>query len=108
MGSGQVILLLISRGDRITRGFSIRIGDVEVGEDSVGMKADFMDPAKRLVVTQALTNPIALISLGTLPSGSYRVTPSIDRHLVTASLEGTTTTTNVDAMEWTASLGAID
>lgn len=106
--SDQVILLLISRGPRRTGGFSMRIGDVEVGEDSVGMKADFMDPAKGLVVTQALTNPIALISLGRFPSGSYRVTLSIDRHLATASPEGTTTTTKVGAMEWTASFEAID
>jgi hypothetical protein len=80
------VSVLISRGDLPTGGFQIRI------KAWAGLKSyplvfrftvDFTDPGEGVMVTEALTNPIALIPVGRLDPGQYIARAHIDSYIMT-------------------------
>lgn len=79
----QFISLLVSRGDEPTGGFSINVTSMELSGKQVLLSAEFVDPGEGIIVTQAFTNPTALVPLGRLPPGEYSVRLHVDLfHLV--------------------------
>jgi len=79
----QFISLLVSRGDLPTGGFTINITSMELSGKQFLLSAEFVDPGEGVMVTEAFTNPAALVPLGRLPPGNYSVRLHIDLfHLV--------------------------
>ena len=80
------VSILISRGDLPTGGFQIEIESFAWQESyPVVFKFDvnLVDPGEGVVVTEAFTNPIALIPLDQLDPGIYIARAHIDRFIVT-------------------------
>jgi hypothetical protein len=80
------VSILISRGDLPTGGFQIEVESFAWQESyPVVFKFDvnLVDPGEGVVVTEAFTNPIALIPLDQLDPGIYIVRAHINRFIVT-------------------------
>ena len=65
------------------------------------LTVEFTDPGKGVVVTQAFTNPTALISLGNLPEGEYLVEVHVNRFILSYDKEGNPLYTWVGEEIWT-------
>ena len=85
------VSVLISRGDHPTGGYLIRIQYwfwLESYPVVFRFPVEFTDPGEGVMVTEALTNPIALIPVGKLDPGRYVVRAHIDRFIMTYDDEG--------------------
>lgn len=101
---GDYISIVVSRGEFPTGGYSIKIRSVEKleGEPTmIYLTVEFTDPGKGVVVTQAFTNPTALISLGNLPEGEYLVEVHVNRFILSYDKEGNPLYTWVGEEIWT-------
>jgi len=72
------ISILISRGDFPTGGYEIEITSLNVEDNTLRLSANFTDPGEGIMVTEAFTNPTALILVGRLPRGEYTVRLHVD------------------------------
>jgi len=89
--SEDYVSVLISRGDHSTGGFQIEIESfawLESYPVVFWFDVDLTDPGEGVMVTEALTNPIALIPLGSLDPGLYVARAHIDRFIVTYDDDG--------------------
>ncbi|MDH5439266.1 MAG: protease complex subunit PrcB family protein [Candidatus Bathyarchaeota archaeon] len=85
------ISIIISRGDRPTGGYTIRIRSFSWLESypvKFRFSADFTDPGEGVAVTQALTNPLVLVPIGELSPGEYIVEVHIIQYIMTYDKEG--------------------
>jgi hypothetical protein len=79
--SEEFISILISRGDQSTGGYLIQVESftwLESYPVVFGLDVDFIDPGEGVPVTEAFTNPVALIPVGQLDPGLYIVRAHID------------------------------
>jgi hypothetical protein len=80
------VSVLISRGDHPTGGFQIRVESFAWQESYpvvFRFEVSFTDPGEGVMVTDALTNPIALVPVGRLDPGLYIVRAHIDSFIMT-------------------------
>ena len=80
------VSVLISRGDHPTGGFQIRVESFAWQESYpvvFRFEVDLTDPGEGVMVTEALTNPVALIPVGRLDPGLYIVRVNIDSFIMT-------------------------
>ncbi len=63
--------LVVFRGVFPTGGYGIRIDSVQRAGNKFVVRATFTDPSKGAIVTQAFTQPTAVVPLGRLPPGEY-------------------------------------
>ncbi|MBC8223841.1 carboxypeptidase regulatory-like domain-containing protein [Candidatus Bathyarchaeota archaeon] len=80
------VSVLISRGDHPTGGFQIRVEPFAWQESHpvvFRFEVTFTDPGEGVMVTGALTNPVALIPVGRLDPGLYIARVHIDRFIMT-------------------------
>jgi hypothetical protein len=85
------VSVLISRGDLPTGGYLIRVtffAWLESYPVVFRFDVDFTDPGEGVMVTEALTNPIALIPVGRLDPGLYMARAHIDQYIMTYDDEG--------------------
>jgi len=79
------VSVLISRGDHPTGGFQIRVESFAWQESYpvvFRFEVSFTDPGEGVMVTDALTNPIALVPVGRLDPGLYIVRAHIDSFIM--------------------------
>ncbi|HIH44039.1 MAG TPA: protease complex subunit PrcB family protein [Candidatus Methanoperedenaceae archaeon] len=69
---GETLNLVVFRGVFSTGGFSISIDRVERTGGTFTVYANYTDPGRGTIVTEAFTSPAAFISIGSLPKGSYQ------------------------------------
>ena len=84
--SEDFVSVLISRGDFPTGGYLIQIKYwfwQQSYHTVFRFPVDFTDPGEGVPVTEAFTNPIALIPVGRLDPGLYVVRAHIDRFIMT-------------------------
>ena len=67
----ESINLVVFRGVFPTGGYGIEINSVERAGNTFIVRATFTDPGRGAMVTQAFTQPTAIVPLGKLPAGSY-------------------------------------
>jgi hypothetical protein len=87
----EFVSVLISRGDLPTGGFQIQVESfawLESYPVVFRFEVDLTDPGEGVMVTEALTNPIALNTVGHLDSGHYIVRAHIDRYIMTFDDDG--------------------
>jgi len=80
------VSILLSRGDHPTGGFQIRVESFAWQESYpvvFRFEVSFTDPGEGVMVTDALTNPIALVPVGRLDPGLYIVRAHIDSFIMT-------------------------
>jgi len=80
------VSVLISRGDHPTGGFQIRVESFAWQESYpvvFRFEVALTDPGEGVMVTEALTNPVALIPVGSLDPGLYIARVHIDRFIMT-------------------------
>ena len=80
------VSILLSRGDLPTGGFQIRVESFAWQESYpvvFRFEVALTDPGEGVMVTQALTNPVALIPMGQLDPGLYIARVHIDRFIMT-------------------------
>ena len=80
------VSVLISRGDLPTGGFQIRVESFAWQESYpvvFRFDVDLTDPGEGVMVTEALTNPVALIPVGRLDPGLYIARAHIDSFIMT-------------------------
>jgi len=82
------ISILIPRGDFPTGGYEIEVTSLSFENNSFLLSADFTNPSEDLPVTQAFTNPTALIRIGRLPAGEHKVRLHIDLFLLKKTESG--------------------
>lgn len=63
--------LVVFRGVFSTGGYDIKIDKVERAGNTFTINAIYTDPGKGMIVTQAFTQPTAIIQIGNLPKGNY-------------------------------------
>jgi len=79
------VSILLSRGDHPTGGFQIRVESFAWQESYpvvFRFEVSFTDPGEGVMVTDALTNPIALVPVGRLDPGLYIVRAHIDSFIM--------------------------
>jgi hypothetical protein len=85
------ISILISRGDLPTGGYFIQLKS-QVWLESYPVvcyfTANFTDPGESVAVTDALTNPLVLVSMGKFPPGFYMARVHLDSFIMTYDSEG--------------------
>jgi len=89
--TADFISILISRGDLPTGGYLIQLKSqvwLESYPVVCSFTANFTDPGEGVAVTEALTNPLALVPMGNLPSGNYVARVHIDSFVMTYDSEG--------------------
>jgi hypothetical protein len=89
--SEEFVSILISRGDLPTGGYLIQIESfawLESYPVVFRLDVDFIDPGEGVPVTEAFTNPIALIPVGHLDPGLYIVRAHIDLFIMTFDESG--------------------
>jgi galactose-1-phosphate uridylyltransferase len=64
---------VIFRGVFNTGGYGINITQVEVADHVLMIHATYTDPGEGMIVTQAFTQPTAILPIGMLEKGSYEV-----------------------------------
>lgn len=82
----EFVSVLISRGDHPTGGFQIRVDSFAWQESYPAVfrfEVSLTDPGEGVMVTEALTNPVALIPVGRLDPGLYIVRAYIDSFIMT-------------------------
>ncbi|MFQ6136937.1 MAG: protease complex subunit PrcB family protein [Candidatus Hydrothermarchaeales archaeon] len=67
----EILNLVVFRGVFSTGGHGIEIGKVEKAGNTFVVYATYTDPGKGMMVTQAFTQPTAIILIGELPKGNY-------------------------------------
>jgi len=67
----EVLNLVVFRGVFNTGGYGIEIDKVKRGGNSFAVYATYTDPGVGMMVTQAFTQPTAVIPIGSLEKGSY-------------------------------------
>lgn len=82
----EFVSVLISRGDHPTGGFQIHVESFAWQESYPAVfrfEVSLTDPGEGVMVTEALTNPVALIPVGRLDPGLYIVRAYIDSFIMT-------------------------
>ncbi len=85
------VSVLISRGDHPTGGYLIRVQYwfwLESYPVVFKFPVELTDPGEGVMVTEAFTNPIALVPVGRLDPGLYVARAHIDRFIMTYDDEG--------------------
>lgn len=70
---------VIFRGVFSTGGYGIQIGRVEKQENAFTVYANFTDPGEGMMVTEAFSQPTAIIPVGKLETGDYKATLKVTR-----------------------------
>lgn len=73
--------LVVFRGVFNTGGHGITIDKVERADSTFVVYATYTDPGRGMMVTQAFTQPTAIIPIGKLPKGSYEAKLKVTRIL---------------------------
>lgn len=73
------INLVVFRGVFSTGGYGVKIGSVERKGNSFILHAVYTDPEEGAMVTQAFTQPTAVVPLGRLERGEYKAKLYIER-----------------------------
>jgi hypothetical protein len=68
---GDELNLVVFRGVFSTGGYGIAIDGVERAGSTFIIHATYADPGPGMIVAQAFTQPVAIISIGNLDKGSY-------------------------------------
>jgi len=71
--------LVIFRGVFSTDGYGIQIGRVEKQGNAFTVYANFTDPGEGMMVTEAFSQPTAIIPVGKLETGDYKATLKVTR-----------------------------
>lgn len=85
------ISILLSRGDKLTGGYNIQIENfawLESYPVKFILQVNFTDPGEDVIVTQALTNPLVLVSIGKLTPGEYHIEVPIARFILNFDEKG--------------------
>jgi hypothetical protein len=85
------ISIVISRGDRNTGGYTIQVENFSLSESPPGkllFRVNFTDPGDDVIMSQALTNPLALVPIGYLSPGNYEVEVHIVQYILTYDEQG--------------------
>ena len=75
--------IVVFRGIFSTGGYDVRISKVLFDGTTFVVYATFSDPGAGMMVTQAFTQPTAIIPLGKLEKGSYQVKLLVTKEVVT-------------------------
>lgn len=75
----ETLNLAVFRGVFSTGGFGISIDRVERTGSTFTVYANYTDPGRGTMVTEAFTSPAAFISIGSLPRGNYRAVLKVTR-----------------------------
>ena len=81
-GVEDFISILISRGLFTSGGYWMEIKSIEKINYTLVLSGNFTDAGPTLGVIAALTNPIALIPIGSLPVGEYSITLYSDKYRI--------------------------
>lgn len=73
--------IVVFRGVFSTGGYGIAIDRVEKQGNEFTVFANYTDPGKGLVVTQAFTQPTAIIPIGKLGKGNYKASLKVTREI---------------------------
>lgn len=84
---GENLNLVVFRGVFNTGGYGVKISRVEKRGNTFHVHAVYTDPGRGMMVTQAFTQPTAIIPLGTLPKGSYEAVLKVTKVLKTEKEE---------------------
>jgi len=85
------ISLVVSRGDFNTGGYTIQVKKfsyIESDPVKLRFEVNVTDPGEGVAVTEALTNPLVLIPLGSLDPGEYEVQVHVDAYILTYGENG--------------------
>lgn len=85
------ISILISRGDKSTGGYTLQVESsswLESHPVKLRLQVNFTDPGEDLIVTQAFTNPLAVIPIGHLSQGEYEIEVHIVGYILTYDAQG--------------------
>ncbi|MBS7657467.1 protease complex subunit PrcB family protein [Candidatus Bathyarchaeota archaeon] len=102
------ISLVISRGDFPTGGYTIQVKSFSWLEPyplRLRFEVNFTNPGEGVAVTEAFTNPLVLVPLGTLSPGEYEVQVHIDTYILTYDENGNPVYTLIQTFKeelWTA------
>lgn len=89
--SRDFISILVSRGDFPTGGYTLQVEAfswLESDTTRFRFQVNFTDPGEGVAVTQAFTNPLLLVPIGTLPPGQYEVEVHIVSYILTFDEQG--------------------
>ncbi len=73
---------VVFRGVFPTGGYGVRVDSVQRAGNTFTVRVTYTDPPPGATVTQAFTQPTAVIPIGTLPPGKYRAKLHVTRGLV--------------------------
>ena len=73
--------LVVFRGVFSTGGYGIKINRVEKQGNEFTVFATYTDPGKGMMVTQAFTQPTAIIPVGKLEKGNYKASLKVTREI---------------------------
>ncbi len=85
------VSIVISRGNFPTGGYQIQLKSfawLESYPVVFSFTVNFTDPSEEVVVTEAFTNPLVLVPIGSLSAGKYIVEVHIDRFILTYDRTG--------------------
>jgi len=71
--SGDPLNFVVFRGVFPTGGYGLKINSVEKVDNIFLVHAEYSKPGKGMMVTQAFSQPTAIIPVGKLPQGNYNV-----------------------------------
>ncbi len=72
-GESDLLNLVVFRGVFHTGGYDLVINDVEKVENDFTIHSTYTDPGKGMMLTQAFTQPTAIIPIGIIQPGNYEV-----------------------------------
>jgi hypothetical protein len=73
--------LVVFRGVFSTGGYGIKINRVEKQGNEFTVYANYTDPGKGMMVTQAFTQPTAIIPVGKLEKGNYKASLKVTKEI---------------------------
>lgn len=77
------INIVVFRGVFRTGGYGISISEVLLDDNTFIVRAVYSEPGSGMIVTQAFTQPTAIIPIGKLEKGSYLVRLLVTRKVIT-------------------------
>jgi hypothetical protein len=78
---GVFISILVSQGICPSSGYGVGIESIERIANEFGISANFTEPGPSCIVFFWITNPVALIPIGSLPVGEYSITLQVDHYV---------------------------
>lgn len=78
-GGDELLNFVVFRGVFSTGGFGLRIDEVERTGNTIFVHATYTDPGPGMMVTQAFTQPTAIVPIGILSEGLYQAQLRVTR-----------------------------